>query len=615
MRCLEKDPANRFQKVARAEGGTRNDDPTLIEAIEDFLDSAREHERAVERAQVKTIRGLICGQRLNHLQRAIGSQEKVIKKLKEEIQGHEPMEKKRPIRAAEDKLTRYAEVADQWERRYVRLLDEALANDAKNIHARRALALHFWGKFLEAEAIGDKKRMATCADMITRLGIPALIAALKGDGSLKLISNPVGATAYIFKCVKNSDGIMVPVPYSPPLALGEDRGEVPGKLLGNPNDPHFIRLQEGSDLFPLPLGEGEGEVSDWMKGCCLGETPLKKFPLPMGSYLVILRKEGYTDTRYPVMISRLKAWQGEVELRRVMPGFIYVPAGEFVYGGDQPRSPGADDKEVVNLPGFEIAEFPVTCGEYLEFLNDCLKKDVSLPRGSETSESETGSRGLQPASIADILKRVPRDAKPYWKYDEEERKFLLEYPDGRDQLPWQWDPHQPVVGISQQDANAYCEWLNRRSPRLAGEGEGEVKKYRLLTEREWEKAARGVDSRRYPWGNVPEPQFANCTEADAPGAHCLKPIGSSIHDRSVYGVSGCAGGVSDWTADTPEDAGGRTVYRGGAWNQRLSLATTCIRQAIFAPEVRAHVGFRVVCDFPEKENHPPRKDPSPKTPA
>ena len=74
----------------------------------------------------------------------------------------------------------------------------------------------------------------------------------------------------------------------------------------------------------------------------LGVTPLAETSLALGSYLVILKKEGYRDTRYPVCITRNKAWSGQayggpVNLcteEEIGPGFIYVPSGPFVMGGD-----------------------------------------------------------------------------------------------------------------------------------------------------------------------------------------------------------------------------------------------------------------------------------------
>ena len=158
------------------------------------------------------------------------------------------------------------------------------------------------------------------------------------------------------------------------------------------------------------------------------------------------------------------------------------------------------------------------------------------------------------------------------------------------------DPALPAVHLSWHEANAYARWL----------AETTGLPWRLPTEWEWEKAARGVDARSLPWGAVRDAQLA-CTQ-ESPGPRPA-PVDAYPTDVSVYDVRGMGGNVMDWCLEpggsevpptgtlpalpAPVEAETRRV-RGGSW-------TTTSRPAICASRLRRladlgfeDVGFRLV---------------------
>jgi formylglycine-generating enzyme required for sulfatase activity len=169
--------------------------------------------------------------------------------------------------------------------------------------------------------------------------------------------------------------------------------------------------------------------------------------------------------------------------------------------------------------------------------------------------------------------------------------------------PPYWDdpnfshPQQPVVAVSWFDALAYCAWLSS----MTGSH------YRLPTEAEWERAARGgAEGMLFPWGNVPPTSRPGYSSRWKTGP---EPVGQS--QPNAYGLFDICENVHEWCSDwygadyyaispdrNPQGPaeGKRKASRGGSWRHQIKISRCSARSSI-PPEFKyADYGFRVVCD-------------------
>ncbi len=207
-----------------------------------------------------------------------------------------------------------------------------------------------------------------------------------------------------------------------------------------------------------------------------------------------------------------------------MSELIKVPAGKFLMGSSKEQVvklvkqfPEVDkrlfEREVpqheVFLEEYSIGKYPITNEEFAEFIKDS---------NYQTTAEKIGSGFVFTPKFREVV-------GANWKH-----------PQGPEINIIRKDDH-PVVQVSWDDAIAYCEWLSKK----AG------KKYRLPTEAEWEKAARGTDGTIFPWGNEWNADYCNCEYK----IKDTTPVGQfSPQSDSPYGCADMAGNVFEWTSTT-----------------------------------------------------------------
>jgi serine/threonine-protein kinase len=315
----------------------------------------------------------------------------------------------------------------------------------------------------------------------------------------------------------------------------------------------------------------------------LGQTPLGDVALPMGSYLLEIRSPGHHPVSYPVQIGRGVHWDGVPPgatepfpidlppLGSLADDDCYVPAGWFWSGGDLPQLQSPLPRRRLWCHAFVMQKYPVTNREYVGYLE-----------------------GLRMAGREDeALARCPSVGKTLLYQRGPDGAFQL----GRDQTGAVWAPDMPVVAIDWHDAVAYAQWR----------ADYDGLPWRLCHELEWQKAARGVDERTYPWGTACDPSMARMLgsrqEQLGPGSITEHP-----GDISPYGVCGMAGNISDWTLDAfpqgtrvvgdivsagpPDDAKLR-VIAGGHWMLGAWWCRSDTRRRASPTTHSGYYGFRL----------------------
>ncbi len=232
----------------------------------------------------------------------------------------------------------------------------------------------------------------------------------------------------------------------------------------------------------------------------------------------------------------------ETAAPEIIPGeMVLIPAGEFILGTEDSKSV-AYPKQKINLPAFWIDKYEVTNMEFLDF---SLKTGY---QGEGVKEGKDWRVFFTPAT--------PEKAK------------------------------LPVVYISWKDAETYCKSLGKRLP----------------TEEEWEKAARGADGFKYPWGNEWADNRSNTYEA---GLTKPAPIGQ-FDDVSSFGAHDMLGNVQEWTGSwyqtykgnpkrDPKSGKTLRVVRGLSSRHKAKLGNLWERSA-WPPEALFDFGCRCAKD-------------------
>ncbi len=337
------------------------------------------------------------------------------------------------------------------------------------------------------------------------------------------------------------------------FALPRTASVAPGPAPG-PRAPEITK-QIIKEYGTLAIRGTLGGIEVWLDDKKIGETEagtaLVMSNVPAGTYRVKARRSGYKDWEREVQVAANQRAEVTVDIEPLRPEPPNVLKGE-------------DGAEMVLVPA----------GEFW--------------MGTDNMGAESPRHRVH--LDAYYIDKVPVTNALYERFIRATSR----------QDPSDWSntnfngPTQPVVGVSWHDADAYCKWAGKRLP----------------TEAEWEKAARGTDGRKYPWGDQWDPSHANSAESKLGKT---TPVGSYLSGASPHGALDMAGNVWQWVDDWYDkdyyqrslernprgpEFGTARVLRGGAWFS-FPLALRSSSRLDYTPGHRGvSLGFRCARGLP-----------------
>lgn len=263
--------------------------------------------------------------------------------------------------------------------------------------------------------------------------------------------------------------------------------------------------------------------------------------------------------------------QAQQTIAATAPQVITIPAGHFIFGSDNAEREYAyqidqkayghtrtrdgkwyerePQRQRLSSDEFNITVLPITNKLYLEFV-----------KATGHAAPDVDQKTWQGYGLVHPFERTRRHA---WVNNKP--------PVGRD--------NHPVVLVSYHDAVAYASWLSKSTGSL----------WRLPTEREWVKAARGSDGWWFPWGNTFD---ANKLNSHDNGPFDTVDAGTTSAP-SVYGLQDAAGQVFEWIQSTPE--ANRAWVKGGSWDDKgCGVCRPAARHSRPVELKHILIGFRLV---------------------
>ncbi len=311
-------------------------------------------------------------------------------------------------------------------------------------------------------------------------------------------------------------------------------------------------------------------------------------PGPVGRHLAGASVDGVLDLAGNVMewVAESRApYTDDPDIAVTRGGSYLDSPHELRTSYRRPQHPGARDHYIgfrvacaadTNPQGFEWVDLPggsVTVGRDPVTAGGVAPADELPQHVVDVEPFEIGATPVTNAQYASFIAATGAEPPPHWRSAEPPAAITS----------------HPVTFVDWFDAAAFCAWAGGRLP----------------TEAEWEKAARSIDARRFPWGDEPDPSRAHIGAGPKAGATAV--VGSHQGGASPYGLLDAAGNVWEWVAsayapypyaatDGRNDPRGtpERVLRGGSFaSPSLDYARCAMRSRSRPGRRQLHIGFRI----------------------
>lgn len=259
------------------------------------------------------------------------------------------------------------------------------------------------------------------------------------------------------------------------------------------------------------------------------------------------------------------------------PQTILIAAGPFIEGSDR-----AEREAAYVLDEKAYAHSATRRGRWYE--GEAPRRQASRPAFAITKNLITNA--AYAVFVKETGHRAPNVDAATWA------GYGLKHPFVRT-MKYSWNGPKPPAGrgdhpvvlVSHGDARAYAKWLSTKTGQI----------WRLPEQGQWEKAARGTDGRRFPWGNDFDPTRLNSHDQ---GPFGTTAVGSFPNGASPYGMLDAGGQVFEWTRDGVGK--GRFIVKGGSWDDKgCGICRPAARHSRPGDIKHILIGFRLVREIIE----------------